>query len=209
MLKLKNALLFLSISIVALFGSIELCHPDSEITQITNNPVDDLYPQINNNGYVVWSHGERGSTVISLYDGIQTIRMSSNYPSDVNPRINDNGYVVWKAWTFFDGDFLGFGQIILYDGAETIQISNESSSNQGPQINNKNQVVWEGWGDISGVFLYDGTNTTKIANNSGGESPQINDNGYVVWHYYDGNDYEIFLYTPVSASGSGGGGGGG
>jgi len=68
-----------------------------------------------------------------------------------------------------------------------------------PQINNNGQVVWEGYdGTDWEIFLYDGSTTTQLTNNSYDDThPQINDNGYVVWEGYDGTDSEIFLYDGI------------
>ena len=57
-------------------------------------------------------------------------------------------------------------------------------------------MVWEGSGEI---FLYDGSTTTQLTNNSYEDRhPQINANGYVVWYGQppgtSGSDWEIFLY---------------
>jgi hypothetical protein len=45
------------------------------------------------------------------------------------------------------------------------------------------------------IFLYDGTATIQLTNNSYNDgSPVINDNDYVVWSGRNGSDREIFLY---------------
>ena len=52
-----------------------------------------------------------------------------------------------------------------------------------PRISNNGHVVWEGYdGTDWEIFLYDGTTTTQVTNNSRNDTnPQINDNGYVVF----------------------------
>ncbi|MHC4445016.1 MAG: TolB family protein, partial [Planctomycetota bacterium] len=52
----------------------------------------------------------------------------------------------------------------------------------------------------SEIFLYDGTSTTQLTNNSYGDYfPQVSGSN-VVWQGYDGNDYEIFLYDGTSTT---------
>ncbi|MEN8226499.1 MAG: hypothetical protein ABFS05_14190, partial [Bacteroidota bacterium] len=87
--------------------------PNYTITQVTNNFFDDKYPQINNEGHVVW-RGSDASAIdleIYLYTGTKIIQITDNTFSDLNPKINDNGYIVWERY----GDGPDY-EIFLYDG---------------------------------------------------------------------------------------------
>ena len=64
-----------------------------------NTGYDHTHPQINDNGFVVWS-GDGPDSEIFLYDGLTTKQLTDNSYNDDQPQINDNGYVVWRG---FDG----------------------------------------------------------------------------------------------------------
>lgn len=61
-------------------------------------------------------------------------------------------------------------------------------------------VVWDGYdGSAYEIFLYDGTSTTQLTNNSYDDrQPQIYGSS-VVWDGIDGSDCEVFLATPAAA----------
>ena len=166
-------------------------------TQITDNSYDDIFPKINNIGYVVWQGRKDGLTYeIFLYDGTTTTQITDNSYSDQYPQINNNNYVVWQ------GLYESHYWIFLYDGTTTTQISNNAVSYAAPQINDNNYVVWQGSLD-SEIFLYDGTTTIQIGtttNSSSDGYPQINNNGHVVWQGSDGLDSEIFLYDGTTTT---------
>lgn len=78
-----------------------------------------------------------------------------------------------------------------------------------PQINDRGQIVWKGWGTESkSLYLFNGTQTRKIATNASDSYFQLNNNGQVVWvgevekkvkkdeesFPFDIPDEEIFLY---------------
>ena len=171
------------------------------ITQITDNSNDDKYPQINDNGQVVWMGYDGTDYQIFLYDGASTTQITDNSNDDKYPQINDNGQVVWMG---YDGtDY----QILLYDGSTTKQITDNSYDDWYPGINANGYVVWQGEGNLDPedlstdveIFLYDSTSksTTQITDNSFSDhSPQINDNGWVVWVRHDFPEEQIFLAKP-------------
>ena len=164
------------------------------IKQITNNSADDDNPQINDNGYIVWSGREGADYEIFLYDGLNTTKLTDNALGDHSPQINNSGYVVWQG---SDGNDQ---EIFLYDGQKTTQITNNAYQDNSPQINDNGYIVWNGFNNAeSEIFLYDGLKTAEITNNAYEDgNPQINNNGYVVWHGFDGADFEIYLYDGLN-----------
>jgi hypothetical protein len=166
------------------------------IKQITNNSADDDNPQINDNGYIVWSGSDGADYEIFLYDGLNTTQITDNARGDHQPQINDNGHVVW------DGSDGADPEIFLYDGLNTTQITNNAYQDNDPSINDNGYVVWDGSdGADPEIFLYDGLKTNQLTDNAFvDELPQINNNGYVVWHGFDGADYEIFLYDGLNTT---------
>ena len=82
------------------------------------------------------------------------------------------------------------------------QITNDSYGDYSSQINTNGYVVWyKDTGTTGAIFLYDGTSTIQLTNNSYlvyDKIPKINDNGNVVWERYDGSHSQIFLYDGTS-----------
>jgi hypothetical protein len=161
----------------------------SNIKKLTNYPYYGTYPQINDNGFVVWTgmqHYKGADGIeIFLYDGSTITQLTNNSYWDQWPKINNKGQVVWS----------GNGEVFLYDGTNTSLI--------GPggdlQINNNGHVVWNRYDGSDGeIYLYDGSTTTQITDNSTIErNPQINSLGHVVWSGYEQPDEktsEIFFY---------------
>lgn len=155
--------------------------------QLTSNSYDDLNPQINDFGNVVW---EGDDYWIFHYDGTRTAQYFYYNPGH-NPQINNVGQIVWEA-----GQYQGC--IILRDvtGENYCIHTYNGSDVWNVRINDDGHVVWEGYEDgIPGIFLYDGTTSKTIANNTFVQGyPQINDDGNVVWSGDNGNGSMIFLY---------------
>jgi hypothetical protein len=106
-------------------------------TQLTNDSYPQLNPQINDNGYVVWSGYDGPGDEIFLYDGTSTTQLTNNSYADRFPQINDNGYVAWERWlTGSDSE------ILLYDGTSTTQLTNNAYNDKSPQMNANGYVVW-------------------------------------------------------------------
>ena len=51
---MKRSLLVLLLTPIIMLAFVSVSHAQYTITQLTDNAYDDIYPQINNNGYVVW-----------------------------------------------------------------------------------------------------------------------------------------------------------
>jgi hypothetical protein len=155
-------------------------------------------PQINKDGWVVWSGGDSADREIYLYNGSDPPQnLSNNYGYDIDPQINDNGWVVWAG--LYGNEF----EIYLYNGSGPPQ---NLSNNYGwgndidPQINNNGWVVWH-WEQYhhsiyADIYLYDGSGPPQnLSNNSWGDyKPQINDDGWVVWNT---STEEIYLVKPL------------
>ncbi len=164
----------------------------STTTRITDNGFSDYNAQINDNGYIAWvgESGEAGFTDIFLFDGTITTQLTDtyDYTNDYSPQTSNNNHVTW--WNN--------NGIFLYDGVTTSQINGTSTSARNPRINNNGWVTWSGYdgGSDYEIFLYDGTSTIQVTNNTIDleQNPEINDIGWITWQGWDGSDYEIFLY---------------
>ena len=82
-------------------GNIFLYNGNTTI-QFTNGGSD---PQLNDNGWVVWSRTVSLYPEIFLYNGTTTTQLTNNYYFDMDPQINNNGEVVWQGWDGDDGGF--------------------------------------------------------------------------------------------------------
>ena len=54
----------------------------SETTQLTVNEFDDWYPDINDNGYVVWQCSRGDDYEIFISDGLTTTQLTDNEHND-------------------------------------------------------------------------------------------------------------------------------
>ena len=171
------------------------------VTQLTDNAYDDRYPQINDNGEVVWQGSDGLDDEIFFYDGTSTTQLTNDAHENLEPQINDAGWVVWQGCDGEDCPYgLGDYEIFLHDGTNTTQLTDNAYYDYPPQINDNGWVVWqESDGSDVEIFLYDGASTTQLTDNGQDDrSPQINDSGWVVWYGGVGTDFEIFLYDGAS-----------
>jgi hypothetical protein len=157
-----------------------------------------IFPQINNNGYIVWEKNDGSDNEIFLYDGIGIIRITNNSYYDWTPKINNRGQIVWTVNEGIYSD----SEIFFYDGTNIIKLTDNAYDDYSPQINNNGYVVWFGPDEFGNhdleIFLYDGTSVKNISNNDFADyGPEINDNGQVVWSGDDGN---VYLYDGTSVN---------
>jgi len=129
-----------------------------------------------------------GSTIAGTYTITNLTNTTGNYPAQ-QPQINENGDI---AWIQRNPD-TGLNDAYLKVGAGVTNLSNNTTYqyDSSVRINDNGQVAWA---QRNGVYLYDGTNTTKLSSASFNSSLQINNNGYVVWDQYSGGAYNIWLY---------------
>ena len=169
------------------------------------------YPQINDNGRVVWQLSHMYNNTNDVYlatagasdnndngtgcSGASITNLTNNpyHSISTQAQTNDSGHVVW-LWYRAGGDGSG---VYLYDGSSTIRLSSSLASS--PQVNNNGHVVWSQYNGDNGVYLYDGSSTIRLTS-SDGFYPQINDSGHVVWFqkYRNSEDYryyyDVYLY---------------
>ncbi|MFW9793707.1 MAG: hypothetical protein ACFFEE_05375 [Candidatus Thorarchaeota archaeon] len=132
-------------------------------------------------GGVVWeSDGE-----IFLYNGTETIQLTTNTLEDRNPRIYNN-LVCWEG---NDGNDL---EIFLYN--ETVQnVTRNSFIDTNPMIDDL--LVWYSYdGEDDEVCLYGSDKTKKITNNRYNDSWIRTDNRIIAWQVDDGDAFDIMCY---------------
>jgi len=131
-----------------------LLYNGSTITQLAGDvysTFDDIQPQINANGHVVWEQDHDSSHQIFLYDGSTTTQLTSGPYNDWDPHINDNGYVVWMGVDLLSVDIAVF----LYDGTSKRRLpQSQSPWIQSLRISNNGQVTWSSYVNLNyDVFL--------------------------------------------------------
>ncbi|MCP4710786.1 MAG: biopolymer transporter Tol, partial [Planctomycetes bacterium] len=153
----------------------------TNIMRLTDNHYEDIDPQINANGQVVWCGHDGADWEIFFYDGITVARLTNNSRQDLGPQINDSGHVVWY----------GNGEIFFYDGTDITRLGN-NSTDLNPRINGKGHIVWQHYdGHDYEIFLYNGSTGARLTDNSFDDlHPRINDSGHVVWY----GDARVFVY---------------
>ena len=108
-----------------------------EITQISNNEIDDKHSEISGD-HIAWMGNEDGDWDIYLYQissGITT-QITNNDAEDYDPQVSGD-YVVWQGWKSKNPE------IYLYriSTGITTQVSNNEVKDSGPQISG-DYVVW-------------------------------------------------------------------
>ncbi len=171
------------------------------LVQLTDDDIIDFYPDINDDGTIVWSRriGPQGPygpalEVVLWRDGKLTQLTDDEFDNE-SVRINNLGHVVWQKW--IGGGCADSNNVIcLWDGTTTIQISDADWSHQMPALNDHDEIVWtrydwcqSPW--TSDIMLYSEGVTTRLTD--GQFEPQgaeLNDRGQVVWDYNDDEGQE-------------------
>lgn len=184
-------------------------YDNGNITQITDNRKGDRWPDINDEGTIVWSseigpEGEWDRTfeiMMRTPDG-RTRRLTDDASDDYAPRINNLGHVAWSR------DF-GYGcaldawraEIIFFDGHAEQRITFDADgpdafAHQAVDINDHDEMVWTkynfcvvGWWD-SDIILYREGRMKQLDPDYAYEpqAPTLNNDGVVVWTYNSNHD---------------------
>ncbi len=156
---------------------------DGAAYKITNGAVDNTsryWPQINDNGAVIWKEDfHDGDEQIGFYNGSGISYLGRVTGDIVSPgaRLNNQGHIVWKNYISAGKNY----QINFYNGSTTIILADSLYQPNGPKINDQDEVVWsELVSPGHELILYShGAPTTITTEESGGF--EINDLGQVAW----------------------------
>ena len=182
------------------------------VHRLTHNDWVDEFPQIADNGDVVWyGQFDIDDSEIFLYQGTSDpAALTANDYHDARFSINNNGYVTWV------GDVdpqSGFAEIMLYDGVTSERIYPQHLGDPFPIINDNDYVVWSGYEEFGEMFsvvlMYDpagnGSVSRLVPLPIKGWDPWINNSQQVVWSStglfesrYSTADLEIVLYVDGS-----------
>ncbi|MGE0481159.1 MAG: hypothetical protein AB7Q17_11870 [Phycisphaerae bacterium] len=164
------------------------------VTRLTDDDVRDCYPDINDDGVIVWSRGiGDGNTleVMRLENGVVT-RLTEDGFDDWAPRINASGMMTWYKWTR-GGCQNSDSDIYIWRGAGPEVLFGGDRSNSQPRINDNGDIVWTRY-DFCGSpehFVWE-ADIMQFANGqvrpltNGQFQPQrcdINNDGLVGWYY--------------------------
>lgn len=189
-------------------GIGDVCEGQCVITQITNDNMDNLYPEIHGD-YIVWQTGIIPTTTddwqVYMYEistGITTQITNQPNISHLQPKIH-NDRIVWSK----GNGSLTSTDIFMYDIASstTTQITNYNSCDRQPDIY-EDIIAYThcnaGWYDEE-IYLYDLNSgiSTQVSNSNADHtgSPVIYEDN-VVWHtstlINNTYVYDLYLYTP-------------
>ncbi len=176
------------------------------ITQLTDDDVFDAFPDVADDGTIVWTrfigpagpHGPTGEIFMRTPDGVIT-QITSDEWEDRSGSINNQLKVVWKKYGPAVCGGLVSMDIFMYDGSEVSRLTTTGEelgyANQAAEINDLGQVVWTEYDFCDAPPGYNFKSRTMLYSNGqiqalpGGlltpQSPDINDRSQVVWSTYD------------------------
>jgi hypothetical protein len=79
------------------FDTEIFCYNGTSTTQLTNNTLPEMVPQVNNSGWVVWEMDDGSDTEVFVHDGVSSTQITDNAHDDKVPQINNSGWIVWEA----------------------------------------------------------------------------------------------------------------
>jgi len=131
-------------------------------------------------------------------------QITDNSFDDLSPKISGSN-IVWYGSDGTDHE------IYLFDGTSTIQITDNTLDDTNPEISGNN-LVWIAQdpalqdadppesGSDNEIYLYNGTSTTQLTDNSVNESALKISGENIVWAASDGNDNEIYLFDGTNTT---------
>lgn len=171
----------------------------NNVTQITNNKLDDLAPDYDpKSRSIVWHRLIDGRYEVMSYDlnsNFET-QLTRNNVNDMEPT-RSGEYTVWQRWNDNNWD------VILFDGEEETQISDSIKHDVAPSIRD-GYVIWHTTGDsgdkLLSVYEISSGNVSSISDPEGGhvDNPRFvlvydasYENGDIVTRQYDPETGEI------------------
>ncbi|MBL7218525.1 MAG: hypothetical protein ISS69_00285 [Phycisphaerae bacterium] len=165
------------------------------IEQITDNEVNDRYPQPSGSDIVWQRHDGADWEIILYHSGAELPPLTNNATSDEYPTISGDN-VFWQQWDGNDNE------LFHYKISTTViqPWTNNSRHDQYPHVSG-DTLVWEGLdGQLDGndweIFSDDianGPGETRVTNNSVLDSDARVSGDRIVWEGWDGGDLDIFL----------------
>ena len=171
-----------------------------QITQITDNSIQDLTPNLNDDGVLVWSavmgqtpQGDPTAAImVRTADGTVTQLTDGDRTYDRNPVINIHGQIAWVRW-----DWRGCGRsaknIMFFDGQTIRRITDNDWDNEDVDLNDAGDIIFGEFDVCAGGFnwrskikLYrDGVILTLEDLNLQSQVTTINNDGLCAWDSHD------------------------
>lgn len=168
--------------------------PGYEVVQITNTPLTEFHPDLNNRGQIVFG-ARRGSdnttTEIFLYDDNsgKIIQITNNNVHDTVPHIGDDGTIAWSS-LIGEG---GTAEVMIRSPQGVVtRLTHDAVGDGVNDVNSLGQVVFNR-GNTRGcvgsgkhVMFYDGQTVRQITDNDWfNQAISLNDHGEIVWAEFD------------------------
>ncbi len=191
--------------IVWIGGKQVYFYDGGDIKQITLSGYLKDEPSINDDGDLVWMDWVDGAMNSEIYyynySTSSITRITNNNNTDTNPKINNQGHVIWESWI---NENPNDREIFYYDGTDITQLTDTQGPEQKSYLNNVGLSIWENpstppENDFE-LFTHElgSTENIQLTDNIYNDAfPYLNDNNQIVWQGFDGNDFEIFLATPL------------
>lgn len=118
-------------------------YDDGDITQVTNNSLDDYYPKTHNGG-IVWAQDDGNDMEIMYWNGSTITQITNNDKDDTNPSLY-NGKIVWQ---YYDGNDY---EIKYWNGTNIYTVTSNSTEDSFPKLFN-GAVVWTGFSNDTNSY---------------------------------------------------------
>ena len=173
----------------------------SDISQLTNNDVDDVWPKISKRTIAWLQKGDGHIDNVMYYDGQQAVNLSENNEDEyISKPVVSNGYVAWIE------DSYGYSDVFMFDGNDKVKVTNDNHISKRDIDIFNNRLVWIGEDHNnfarSDIYYYDGDVIHKITDDSTDEqnaTPQIFGDTFIwrsiVYNSLDDDDAEIFFFN--------------
>ena len=169
---IKN-LLMVSLALLSIqLGGYKNSHASQfEITQLTNNSYNDVYPSIHNDN-IAWIANDG---YIHFWDGSSII----NVGEGSSPSLYDGTIAYYKT---YNG-----GSVFYWDGNSSTYIAQGSHASL---YDGKIAYVVHTGINNGDIYYWDGVSSTYVGS---GHNPSLYD-GTIAWQWYDGHDSEILYW---------------
>ncbi len=136
---------------------------------------DYAYPQINNDGWVVWWHELGGIYLVK-----PLVQVTDNTGAfDAAPQVLEDGRLLWQGWDGHDYEIY-----CQEPGQDPTQLTDNDSPDVMPQISAGGDLVWMNWDGGDWEVCYDfGEGPVLVTDNTGAFDvlPQITADGRIYW----------------------------
>lgn len=170
---------------------------NGNVTQITNNDLDDLEPSINGDlvAFVTWNRNVSQSQDILVWNGELFSPVGLSSTDDQDPD-TDGERIVFCAWNTEPNKKF---DIYVWDKDILMNVSQKDGSDYEPQIDGT-LIAWHGQdapGEDFDIYVFDGKEIVSLAKTDQDEIHAWVSGSDVCWTASDGIQYDIYLATKI------------